>query len=129
MAVGEVVLRIDISKYKYVDLPVEDADKFLERISERIGRETSDIKEVIRYIRNFDEFYEYAKRKFKDYIAIPHRPDDYIRGTAVIDKVKLYKADDGSKRIVIVFDRRIPLDYIKNALEELGFNVIVKNEL
>ena len=125
---GSIVLKVDISKYKYVDIDADAAIEFLEKIGENIGKITNDIKETIRYIKNFDEFYEYTRRKFKDYIALPHRPDDYIKGTAIIDKVKLYIDNSGAKRVVIVFDRRVNTDTIKRTLEGLGYSVHVERE-
>jgi ABC-type Fe2+-enterobactin transport system substrate-binding protein len=122
-----VTIVIDISKYKYVDLDIDEALRFLNEVAKLLGRKTNDIKEVERYIRNFDEFYEYARKKFKDYIALPHKPSDYIKGEAIIDKVKLYTNENG-KRIVIVFDRRVPTETIKTALENLEYSVEIKKE-
>jgi hypothetical protein len=122
---ARAIIEVDLAKYKHVDLPVEDAIKLLEKIAERIGGKTNDISETIRYIRNFNEFYEYMRKKFKDYIAPPRRPDDYIKGKVVVDKVKLYM-DGESKRVVIVFDRRVDIDLISSCLRELGYEVEVR---
>ncbi len=124
---AETVVKVDLAKYKFVDLPAEDAIRLLEAITEKLGRESSDIRETIRYIRNFEEFYEYMQKKFKDYIAPPHRPSDYIKGLVVVDKVKLYKRE-GERRVVIVFDRRVSLDVIKEALEDIGYSYRVVKE-
>jgi hypothetical protein len=122
---ARAVVEVDLAKYKHVDLPAEDAIKLLEKISERIGGKTNDVSEAIRYIRNFDEFYEYMRKKFKDYIAPPRRPDDYIKGRVVVDKIKLYM-DGEVKRVVIVFDRRVDTDLISSCLRELGYEVEIK---
>ncbi len=124
---AETVVKVDLAKYKFVDLPAEDAIRLLEAITEKLGRESNDIRETIRYIRNFEEFYEYMQKKFKDYIAPPHRPSDYIKGLVVVDKVKLYKRE-GERRVVIVFDRRVSLDVIKEALEDIGYSYRVVKE-
>jgi len=122
---GDVVtVEVDMAKYKHVDLDAENALRLLAELRKR--RESNDIDEAIRYIRNFDEFYEYMRKKFKDYIAPPHRPEDYIRGRAVVDKVKLYIDGQGRKRVVIVFDRRVKTDEIVEALKTIGFQVEVK---
>ena len=126
---GEVVVRIDIAKYKFVDLDAGTALKLLEALREAVSRDPSDVREVIRYIRNFDEFYEYMRRKFKDYIAPPHRPDDYIKGNVFVDKIKLYRGEHGEKRVVIVFDRRVKTSLIEEALRKLGFTVRVERSL
>ena len=123
MAEKRVVIEVDMAKYKMVDLSLEDAIRVLEALREKRG--SSDIDETLRYLRNFDEFYEYMRKKFKDYIAPPHRPDDYIRGTATIDKVKLYKSGD-EKRAVIIFDRRVKESLLREVLESLGYEVEVK---
>lgn len=120
-----VVVEVDMAKYKMVDLPGDEALKLLEKIGEIRGGLTPDMQEVIRYIRNFDEFYTYMRKKFKDYIAPPHKPEDYIRGAVVVDKIKLYKEDE-EKRVVIVFDRRVDVDIIVDALRALGYKVEIK---
>ncbi len=124
---AETVVKVDLAKYKFVDLPAEDAIRLLEAITEKLGRESNDIRETIRYIRNFEEFYEYMQKKFKDYIAPPHRPSDYIKDLVVVDKVKLYKRE-GERRVVIVFDRRVSLNVIKEALEDIGYSYRVVKE-
>ena len=121
---AKIVVELDLAKYKYVDLPAEEAEKLLEAIAEVLGRRTQDLNEALRYIRNFDEFHEYMRKKFKDFIAPPKRPDDFIKGTVIVDKVKLYKGDDGSKRVVIVFDRRVDLEKLKEALRKIGYDEI-----
>ncbi|NPA04496.1 MAG: hypothetical protein GXO09_00170 [Crenarchaeota archaeon] len=123
-----VVIRVDLARYKYVDLEASEALKLLSKIAEVTGKRGQDLDEAERYIRNFDEFYEYMQKKFKDYIAPPKRTDDYIRGLVVVDKLKLYKKD-GEKRVVIVFDRRISVDDIKKALEELGYKDITVEKM
>ncbi len=121
---GKVTVEVDLAKYKYVDLPAEEALKLLEIISEEFGRRTQDVMEAIRYIRNFEEFYEYMRKKFKDYIAPPKKPDDFIKGVVVVDKLKLYKSEGGERRVVIVFDRRFDLEKLKEALKKLGYEEV-----
>jgi hypothetical protein len=117
---AEAVVRLDLAKYKYVDLPAEKALELLNAIADLIGKRTSDMQEAERYIRNFNEFYEFMRKKFKDYIAPPHRPDDYIRGDVVIDKVRLYMEGD-ERRVVLVFDRRIDVELLRKALNKIGY--------
>ena len=124
---GKVQLRIDLAKYKSVDLAVDEALRLLDKLVESLGRTTTDIEETKRYLKNFNEFYEYMQKKFKDYIAPPHRPDDYIRGNVVIDKVKLYMRGD-EKRVVLIFDRHVDRGLIEEALRSLGYEVEVVRE-
>jgi hypothetical protein len=120
-----VILEVDFAKYKSVKLPREEAIELLEKISEILGKTPNDIQETLRYLKNFDEFYEYMRKKFKDYLAPPHRADDYIKGEAIVDKVKLIK-EDGKPYVTIIFDRRVPVDILVNALKALGYEVEVK---
>ncbi|AEM39492.1 hypothetical protein Pyrfu_1635 [Pyrolobus fumarii 1A] len=127
---AKIVVEMDLAKYKYVDLPAEEAIKLLETIAEVLGRRTQDLSEAIRYVKNFEEFYEYMRKKFKDFIAPPRRPDDFIKGTVIVDKVRLYKTDTGEKRVVIVFDRRVDIEKLKEALKKIGYEEIeVKKSL
>lgn len=122
---GRVVVKIDAGSYKIIDVNIADALKILEKVKEVTKKNPSDINEVVRYINNFDEFYSYMQRKFKDYMAPPHKPDDYIKGLAFIDKVRLYKSENGEKRIVIVFDRRVDVEMLKDAISRAGYEVEV----
>lgn len=119
-------VRVDFGKYKYVTLPVNDALQLIDSISESIG-EVNDIKEVRRILQNFNVFYETAKRKFKDYLIIPHTPSDMIRGNVVVDKVKLFK-DADADMATIVFDRRVDLNLIVEHLRKIGYTVEVVKE-
>ncbi|ABM81117.1 hypothetical protein Hbut_1287 [Hyperthermus butylicus DSM 5456] len=123
---AKVIVEVDMAKYKHVDLSAQTALQLLEKIEERLGYKTQDVEEAKRYIRNFKEFYEYMRKKFKDYLAPPRRPDDYIRGRVVVDKIKLYTSDNGEERVVIIFDRRIDVGLIEQVLRELGFEVEVE---
>ncbi|BEP17550.1 hypothetical protein PYJP_09020 [Pyrofollis japonicus] len=120
-----IILEVDFAKYKSVKLPRDEAIELLEKISEMLGKTPNDIQETLRYLKNFDEFYEYMRKKFKDYLAPPHKADDYIKGEAIVDKVKLIKEDD-KPYAVIIFDRRISVDLLVNALKALGYEVEVK---
>ena len=83
------------------------------------------MNEAFRIMRNFDAFYEMAKKKFKDYIVPSKSMNDMILGRVIVDKVKLVK--EGEKRIVgIVFDRRVGEDVIMKALESLGYKASIK---
>jgi len=124
-AMPRIIVEVNMAKYKSIDMSSDEALRLLKKIAEITGKLTTDMQETMRYIRNFDEFYDYMRKKFKDYIAPPHKPDDYIKGNAVIDKVKLYKKDD-ERRVVIVFDRRICVETIVEALRELGYDVEIK---
>ncbi len=124
---GKVKVEIDLGKYISVELPAEEAERLIRRLAERLGYESQDASEALRYIRNFDAFYEIAKKKFKDYLVPPKSMNDMIRGTVLVDRLKLVK--DGGKRVVVTFDRRVPLDEVLAALKDLGYEAeVVRRE-
>ena len=123
----KITILIDMGKYRHITLPVDEAREQLNIIAKKLGKRTNDIDEAQRYIANFDVFYEMMKKKFKDSLAPPKSVDDMIRGNIVVDRIILAK--EGDKRIVtIVFDRRVPLDSIKEALKDLGYEVGINRE-
>jgi glycerol-3-phosphate cytidylyltransferase-like family protein len=48
-----------------------------------------------------------------------------IRGTVLVDRLKLIKEGD-QRKIVITFDRRVKEEVVVEALEKLGYEVEVK---
>ncbi len=124
----EITIKVDLGKYRHVTLSADEATKLLNKVCEITGKRTSDVDEVLRYISNFDVFYEVMRKKFKDALAPPRTVDDMIRGNVVIDKVRLFKEDD-EKKVTIIFDRRVPLDIIEKALRDLGYEVKVEREV
>jgi len=123
----KVVVEVDLGKYKSVRLPLEEAEKLLDVVTEKLGFESNDVNETYRILRNFEAFYETMKKKFKDYLVPSKSMNDMILGKVVVDKVKLVKEGD-KKFVVIVFDRRVPLEVIEEALRELGYEVEVKTQ-
>jgi len=121
----KVVVEIDLGKYINVELPLNDAEKLLSIITKRLGYETEDLSETLRYLRNFDAFYEVAKKKFKDYLVPPKSMNDMIRGRVIVDKVKLLKEGE-TRRVIISFDRRMKLDVVVDSLKDLGYDVEVR---
>lgn len=119
----KITVKIDLGKYKYVDLELSEAQKLLNEIANRRG-ETRDLLEALRYLKNFDEFYMYMKKKFKDFITPPKEPKDLVSGRVVVDKLKLYTRDD-VKRVVIVFDRRVDIEFLQQLLKTIGYDDIV----
>ncbi len=116
---AEIVVRVDLGKYKYIDLPLEKAIEFLEKIAAVRGA-TLDITESLRYIRNFDEFYEYMRRKFKDFIFPPKDHREIIEGLVVVQKLKLYIAND-LRMVTLVVDKRVSEDFLRMVLRDIGY--------
>ncbi|MCE4609845.1 MAG: hypothetical protein GSR77_05040 [Desulfurococcales archaeon] len=121
----EIVVEIDMGKYKSVELSVDEAEKLLRLIVEKLGIEPNDVNEAFRILRNFDVFYETQRKKFKDYLVPSKSMNDMILGRVVVDKLKLIK-EGGKNRVVVVFDRRVPEETIIEALKELGYAPSVK---
>jgi len=121
----EVLLKIDIGKYKVVELTLEEAKKLLEEVSKRLGTETKDLRESFRILNNFDEYLSYQKRKFKDYITPDKDVSEMIRGIVAVDNIKLGKIGE-KKLVTIVFDRRLKTELIIDSLKSLGFSVKVE---
>ena len=117
-------LKVLLGNYKYVELHLADALKLLGMLEEKFPNKIKDISEVRRIIENFDVFYDIAKRKFKDYILIPHKPSDMLLGRVLFDKVKLIRTSN-TKKIGLFFDKNIKLKDIVEALKSLGFEVNV----
>ncbi len=115
-------LKILIGNYKYIELSTTKMLDFLEILSRIFPDKFKDISEVKRIVKNYDVFYDIAKRKFKDYILIPHEPSDMLRGKILFDKVKLIK-DNHDRKIGLIFDKSIKLEDIVEALSSLGFEV------
>ncbi|MCX8208716.1 MAG: hypothetical protein RMH84_00970 [Sulfolobales archaeon] len=103
--------------YVYLELPLENALRVLRYLRERRGA-SEDIDDSIRILENFDAFYEYSRRKFKEYLAPKKNEADLLSGRVTVDKVKLEL--DGEKRVTIVFDKRVKVEAVVEALKNLG---------
>ena len=125
MTVKRVILEIDLGKYKSVELPIEDAKKLISHIVDTLGFEPTDVNEFHRIIRNFDMFYDIMRRRFQDYLVPSKNMNDMILGRVIVDKVKLIK-EGNERRVLIVFDKRVPEDVIAEGLRNLGYDVEVK---
>jgi len=117
---ASITITIDLGKYRYIDLPLDKAIEFIDKAIEVYG-ETTDLLETSRYVRNFDEFYGYMRRKFKDFLAPPKQSREAVLGRVFIHKVKLYVGEDGGKRVLFVVDRRVPLDTLREILSCIGY--------
>jgi len=102
--------------YPCVELEVGDAKRVLEAVSKALGYSTNDLEDAIRIIDNFDEYYRYSTRKFKEYLVPEKREGDLIRGRVIVDRLKLIRSGD-RKRVLVIFDRRIDRELIKRVVE------------
>ncbi|MEM1928270.1 MAG: hypothetical protein QXS85_06015 [Acidilobaceae archaeon] len=118
------VVEVDLGKYKSLELTVDEAEKLLKEVSSILGGESQDLEETYRILRNYDAFYELAKKKYKDYLVPSKSLNDMIKGTVIVDRVKLVKEGD-VRKVVLTFDRRVKEEVIVAALQKLGYSVEV----
>jgi len=104
--------------YIYLEGSVEEAVKVLEAMKE-LGRETGDVEDSLRILRNFDAFQEMLRKRFKEFIAPRKSERDLIMGRVSVDKLRLIR-NSGERKVVIVFDKRVPEDDVVEALEKAG---------
>ncbi|WP_448578390.1 hypothetical protein [Thermosphaera sp.] len=117
----EVKLVIDIARSARVTLSRDDALRLLSVIKEVKGS-TRDLSEAYRIVASFDEYYNYSRRRFEDYIFIPKDPRESLEGKTVIQKLRLLR--NGGDFVEIVFDRRMELKTIIEALKTIGFEKV-----
>jgi len=94
-------------------------------VSKRLNVGSKDVMEALRIVRNFDEFYEFQEKKFKDYLVPDKDISDMIRGAVVVDSLKLIKRGD-VKEVLVTFDRRVSEEVIAEALKDLGYEVNIR---
>jgi len=112
--------------YVILEIDVENAIKVLEYLKRIEGRDTEDLNDTLRIIKNFDAFYDIMKKKFKDYIAPRKSEADLLRGRVVIDKIKLVKNE--LKKVILIFDKRVSEEVVIGALKSLGIRYELKGE-
>ncbi|MGC9209882.1 MAG: hypothetical protein ACP5FT_01235 [Acidilobus sp.] len=117
-----VTLEVDMGKYKSVTVPLDVAERLIVEVSRRLNVESKDVMEALRIVRNFDEFYEFQEKKFKDYVVPDKDIGDMIKGAVVVDSLKLIKRG-GEKEVTVTFDRRVSEDVIVAVLKDLGYEV------
>lgn len=118
-----IKLIIDLTNSPHAVLNNSEAYSLLKCIEREIG-ETSDLKEALRIIISFDEFYKLMKRKYRDYITPVKNQKESLLGKTIIHKIKLF-VENSNKYVEIVFDRRFNIDYLKHCLLEIGYSEVV----
>ncbi len=111
-----------IGQYIAVKLDAEGAIELLEALRAKLKRGGEDVDDAIRMIRNFDAFYDFMRKKFKEYLTPKKNISDMIKGLVIVDKIKLIKEGD-TKYVVILFDRSVSRDDIVSTLTELGYEI------
>lgn len=106
--------------YVYLRAPLEVVLKVLRRLGELRGW-SEDLGDAVRILENFDVFYEFMRRKHKEYVAPRKSESDLLSGRVVVDKLKLEV--DGGRFVTLVFDKRVGYEEILNILRELGLTV------
>ncbi|MFP3144500.1 MAG: hypothetical protein RXQ93_05755 [Caldisphaera sp.] len=121
----EIKLKIEPGNYKSVKLELSDAIELLKIVASLRGLETKDVIESFRILNNFDEFYEYQRKKFKDYVTPDKDVSDMIKGSVIVDNMKLIK-ENNKKFVIITFDRRLKEEFIIKGLNQIGYNVNIE---
>ncbi|MEM1832311.1 MAG: hypothetical protein QXJ97_12390 [Desulfurococcaceae archaeon] len=103
--------------YIHLELSLEDALRFLKLLRKKKGV-YEDIEDSIRILENFDAFYEYIRKKHKEYVAPRKNEVDMLAGRVTVDKIKLEV--DKIKKVTIVFDKRVKIEEITEVLRDLG---------
>ncbi|MEM2077645.1 MAG: hypothetical protein QXH45_00025 [Thermosphaera sp.] len=116
-----ITVVVDIARSAHVVLGREDALRLLTAIKEARGS-TRDLTEAVRIVASFDEYYSYSRRKFEDYIFLPKDPRESLEGRTVLQKLRLMR--NGGESVEIVFDRRMDLNAIVEALKTIGFEKV-----
>lgn len=106
--------------YIHLELNLENALRLLKHLREKKGSR-EDIEDSIRILENFDVFYEYIRKKYKEYIAPRKNEVDMLAGRVTIDKIKLEV--DGLKRVTIVFDKRVNAEEVIEVLKDSGLEL------
>lgn len=115
-----------IGQYTAVEIDVDGALKLLEELHNATGKGGEDLNDTIRMIKNFDAFYEFMRKKFKDYLTPKKNLSEMIKGLVLVDKIKLVKREDG-KYVVIIFDRSIDRGTVEEALKKLGYSYEIES--
>ncbi len=119
-------IQLDLAKYRIVKLPSQEALEFLRLMESEEGG--NEVYEAIRIAENFSVFYDMMKRKQRDYIPLPHDYSDLLRGRVSIDKIRLEKTGD-QNIVVLVFDRRYPIEKLEEMLRKIGYEEVIVEKL
>ncbi|RLG76347.1 MAG: hypothetical protein DRO12_04510 [Thermoprotei archaeon] len=110
-----------IGGYVAVTLAPDKAIELIERLRERLGKGGEDVDDTIRMIKNFDVFYEFMRKKFKEFLTPKKNISDMIRANVMIDKIKLIK--NGEKLVMIIFDRSVDEKDVVETLKEMNVEI------
>jgi len=116
-----ITIKLDLAKYRRIELPKEKAIELLNILLEE--KDKNEVKEALRIAENFDIFYDMMRRKQRDYIPLPHDYSDLLKGDISIDKIRLEKRDN-SDLVILVFDKRFPLEELSRLLKEIGYEEV-----
>lgn len=106
--------------YTALEVDANKAPELLNKLRDVLGKGGEDVEDAIRMIQHFDTFYNVMQKKFKDFLTPKKNVSELLKGNVLVDKVKLIKKDN-NKLVVIVFDRSISRETIKDALNNLGY--------
>lgn len=114
----QIKVVVDFAGSPHVVLDKESAVRLLSTLAETIGS-SRNLSESIRIVSNFEEYYRLSRKRFEEFIFPPKDPAESLRGYTVVQKLRLTK--NGGEYVEIVFDRRIRVELIKEALKKIGY--------
>lgn len=111
-----------IGDYVALEALAEDAINVINMLKNNLKRGGEDIEDAIRIIHHFDTFYDFMRKKFKEYLTPRKGLDDILKKRVIIDRLKLIKRGD-SRFVEIIFDKSISMDEILTILLNNGIEV------
>jgi len=122
-----VQVKVTLGEYKVVKLSIDDSIKLINSLKGVLGYRANDLEEAERIINNYDVFIQVLERKFRNYILIPHKIEDTIRGRIVVDKIS-FKTENDEIKAIIIFDKRFDIKFLEEALKNIGYEIEVVRE-
>ncbi len=127
MGFKRVQVKVTLGEYKVVKLSIDDSIKLINSLKGVLGYRANDLEEAERIINNYDVFIQVLERKFRNYILIPHKIEDTIRGRIVVDKIS-FKTENDEIKAIIIFDKRFDIKFLEEALKNIGYEIEVVRE-
>ena len=73
-----------LGNYITLEIDATYVPEILSRLKDLLGRGGEDVADTIRMVKNFDTFYEFMVKKFKEYLVPKKELSDLIRGNVIV---------------------------------------------
>ena len=111
-----------IGNYTAIEVCADEAVELLRKLQSALGKGGEDVEDSIRIIQHFDTFFNTMQKKFKDFLTPKKSISELLKGNVLVDKIKLMKKDN-KRIVVIIFDKSISKELLKNTLMSLNYEV------